>query len=394
MKIRRDIKKHNEEVKLVWDSFKNNKPVRVPVTLGICIRYYMPIPEANPHNIWYEEYTNDPDKMLEMQLTTQKWARENINYCCDNEVGIPEKFWAVGIDFQNFYEGAWFGAPLHFIKGQVPDVRPIITDDKKNILFDKGMPDPLNGPCMSQVKQYYEYWSEKLRNFEFCGKPVKVTGLSGLCTDGILTTATQLRGGDLFADIYLDPEFVKKLLNFITDCTIKRINAWKKYLGSEFPGNWWDGANPEGTWGFGDDSIELISGEIYEEFVLPCHKRLFAEYGWKGPNFIHLCGDAQRHFKIIRDELKVMTFDTGFPIDFRKLRGDLDDDVTIYGGIHIEKLKNDTPKEVEAEAKRILQSGIMHGGKFILREANNLAPGTPLENIMAMYNACKKYGKY
>ena len=394
MKIERDIDKHNEEVKLVWDSFKNNKPVRVPVTLGISVRYYMPIPEANPKNIWYEEYINNPDKMLDLQLTSQKWARENINYCCDNEVGIPEKFWSVWIDFQNFYEAAWFGAPIHFIEGQVPDVRPIITDDNKNILFDRGMPDPFNGPCMSQVKNYYEYWTEKLRNFEYLGRPVKITGLSGLCTDGVLTTATQLRGGDLFADIYIDPQFVKKLLNFITDCTIKRINAWKKYLGADFPGNWWDGANPEGTWGFGDDSVELVSEEIYEEFVLPCHKRLFDEYGWKGPNFMHCCGDAQRHFKKMRDELRVKNFDTGFPIDFKKLREDLGEDVTIWGGIHIEKLKNDTPEEIEAETKRILQSGIMKGGKFIFREANNLAPGTPLENIMAMYNACKKYGKY
>src|SRR5581483_2935932 len=39
----------------------------------------------------------------------------------------------------------------------------------------------------------------------------------------------------------------------------------------------------------------------------------------------------------------------------------------------------------DLETRRILQSGVLEGGLFILREGNNLAPGTPLENIEAMY---------
>ncbi len=395
MDIERDVEKHNEEVQRVWDSYYDGKPERVPMTLGICIRYYMPIPEANPENIWYEEYTNNPDKMMVLQLSSQKWARENINYCFDAEVGLEPDFWPVHVDFQNFYEAEWFGAPLHFIKGQVPDVRPIITDDNKNMLFDKGIPDPVEGPCMSRVRRYYEDWKEKIGGgLEYLGRPLKITGLSGLGTDGPLTVATELRGSELYTDFYLDPEFVHRLLDFITEATIARMNAWEKLLGPDYPKNWWDREETEGAWGFGDDSIELISEELYEEFVLPAHKRLIDEFGWKGPNFIHLCGDAQRHFPTIKKELKVMTFDTGFPVDFAKLRKELGEEVTIYGGIHIEKLKNDTPEEIRDEAKRILAGGIMRGGKFILREANNLAPGTPLENITAMYQTCRQHGRY
>jgi len=36
----------------------------------------------------------------------------------------------------------------------------------------------------------------------------------------------------------------------------------------------------------------------------------------------------------------------------------------------------------------------MDGGRFVLREGNNLAPCTPLENIEAMYEAGKLYGRY
>jgi hypothetical protein len=38
--------------------------------------------------------------------------------------------------------------------------------------------------------------------------------------------------------------------------------------------------------------------------------------------------------------------------------------------------------------------GITHGGRFILREANNLSPRTAVENVAAMYEAAREYGRY
>ena len=58
----------------------------------------------------------------------------------------------------------------------------------------------------------------------------------------------------------------------------------------------------------------------------------------------------------------------------------------------MEILRTGTPADVRAETKRILQSGVMDGGKFVLREGNNLAPRTPPENVAAMYEACKESG--
>jgi hypothetical protein len=36
----------------------------------------------------------------------------------------------------------------------------------------------------------------------------------------------------------------------------------------------------------------------------------------------------------------------------------------------------------------------MRGGRFILKEANNLPPTTPPENLAAMYRAVKEAGSY
>jgi len=49
---------------------------------------------------------------------------------------------------------------------------------------------------------------------------------------------------------------------------------------------------------------------------------------------------------------------------------------------------------VAAETRRILSSGVMEGGKFILKEANNLAPRTPMANLQAMYDVCRTDGVY
>jgi uroporphyrinogen-III decarboxylase len=108
---------------------------------------------------------------------------------------------------------------------------------------------------------------------------------------------------------------------------------------------------------------------------------------------IHACGDATRHFRTLRDKLGVYEFDTGFPIDWGELRRELGPEVTIWGGPSIMVLKDGRPEEVQAEASRILNSGICAGGRFVLREGNNLAPGTPLANLAAMYETARAWAR-
>ena len=50
--------------------------------------------------------------------------------------------------------------------------------------------------------------------------------------------------------------------------------------------------------------------------------------------------------------------------------------------------------EVTGETKRILESGIMAGGRFILREGNNLAPEISVANVAAMYDAALRFSSY
>jgi len=128
--------------------------------------------------------------------------------------------------------------------------------------------------------------------------------------------------------------------------------------------------------------------------VFPFHKRLVDAFSEGGPNSIHLCGDATRHFPFLKARLNIRSFDTGFPVDFAWLRKTLGPDVEFQGGPSVPFLMEACPQEVEAEVRRILSSGIMEGGRFVLREGNNLAPGVPMENLWAMYDAVHAWGRY
>lgn len=380
-----DFKAHNEEVKAVWDAYRAGKPIRVPVVFGVNVRYYFFSPWLNPKGLTFQEYTEDPDLMLETQLEFQHYVRHNL--LSDAEMGMPSEAWpGVHIDLQNYYEAAWFGCPVHYREGQVPDTSPILADDNKRMLFDAGIPDPFTGGIMAKNARFYEHLLERVKDYTFMGLPVGWVLPSGCGTDGPFTAAANLRGAtEICLDIYEDPDYVRELLDFITEATIARIKAWRERLGHDM--------KPQ-VWGFADDSIQLLSTQTYREFVLPCHKRLLLELAGNGPHSIHLCGDATHQFKTIRDELNVNCFDTGYPVDFAWLREELGPDVHINGGPTVGFLLRATPAEVRDEVRRILSTGITEGGKFVLREANNVSPGIPEEKIAAMYHAAKEFGKY
>lgn len=380
-----DFGAHNREAKEVWDRFNAGSPVRVPVLIGVNSRFYIFNPALNTSGTTFQEYSEDPDVMIRVQLEFQYYQRHNLIW--DTEMGMPKERWAtIYVDLQNTFEAAWFGCPVHYREGQVPDTTPILTGDNKRMLFDRGIPDPFRDGIMAKNLRFYEIMSEKLKDFTFKGLPVNGASPYGIGTDGPFTAASNLRGAtEICLDIYEDPDYVKELMEYITEATILRIRAWRERFGHKM--------RPD-RWGFADDSIQLLSTDAFREFVLPYHRRLISELAGAGPHSIHLCGDASRHFPILRDELNIKEFDTGFPVDFAALRRDLGPDVRINGGPSVQFLIRATPAEVRKEVRRILSSGIMEGGRFVLREGNNLAPNTPEENVVAMHAAAREFGGY
>jgi len=376
-----EFEKHNAEVKELWDALNAwQAPRRIPIILGTNTRYFMFNNGANPGGLDFRGYSEDANVMFDAQLQFQRWSRFNLLQ--DMELGLPVK-WIIAPDFQNYYEAAWFGCELHYFHDQVPDTMPDFADAPERVM-EHGMPDPCGG-LMARVVEYWEVFKARAKEEMFMDRPIEA-GIpwAGLGTDGPLTVACNLFGADFVCETMADdPERLHVLLDFITEATIKRMAAWRK-LG--------DIPVPQPGFYYADDSVALISTAMYREHILPFHRRLCDALGTPAPRSIHLCGDSTRHFSTLRDELNIQAFDTGFPVDFAALRRDLGTGVRINGGPHVSLLLSAKPEEVRVEVGRILQSGVMEGGMFVLREGNNLAPGTPLENTEAMYRAGREFG--
>ncbi|HEY0866784.1 MAG TPA: uroporphyrinogen decarboxylase family protein [Fimbriimonas sp.] len=379
-----DAVRHNEEVAEVWEAYRAGDPIRVPMILGSTPRFTSEIPDWNPHGITYEDVFEDPMLMLQRQIEHQAWVRHTLPQ--DAEWGLPLDGWRVEVNFENVYEAAWFGCPIQFEPGQIPDTLPILDDDRRNLLFDRGIPEPFEG-FMGKAWAFYGRQKEAAsQGWSYLGRPLLDVWPCGMYTDGPLTIACNLRGATRFlGDLAEDDNYADDLLEFVTTAVIGRLKSFRRRLGLEVQAE---------SFGFADDAILHLSVDMYRERILPHHRRMVDELSRGGAGSMHLCGNATRHFPTIVKELNVRSFDTGFPVDHGALRRELGPEVEIAGGPSVPLLLGSDPESVARETASILDSGVMEGGLFIMREGNSLAPDTPLENLRTMYETTRRCGRY
>jgi uroporphyrinogen-III decarboxylase len=377
-----DFEKHNEEVRKLWDDFWKGNPTRAPTAFSMSPRMILLEPRLNPEKITAKDFFENPDIMWDVQLKFQKWLRYNVPQ--DAEMGPPEE-WSIGVSFFNSYEAGWFGCSINYREGELPDTSPILNTRKEK-LYEMEIPDPIHGNLMGRLLEYYEYFKEKRKKFSFEDKPISEKIGLPTGTDGPFVAACNLRGAtEVCLDMYEDPKYFHDLMNFVTEGIIRRMKAWKNLVGEEYPVD---------NFFFADDSIELLSEKTYREFILPYHRKIFAEFSKGGANSIHLCGRASHLFPTVQKELNVQTFDLGFPTDLGEMRKILGKDVLLIGNIHPMLLRDGPKEKIEEAVKKLCTSEVIDGKKFILHDGNNCAPCTPISHFEAMYEAGKKYGRY
>lgn len=380
-----DFAAHNEEVRHVWQAYAERRPIRVPINFGVSMRYFLACPNVNVNGVTWRQFSEDPEAMFDMYMRRHRFQRLNI--WADWEMGVPAVEWpGPHVDFQNIYEAAWLGCEWHYIDdgGSPPDIWPIFKE-RKELLYETEIPDPLYGGLMGRSLEFYQYMDERRRNFEMDGVPVgKPTAPSG--TDGPFTLACSLRGPtEVCLDMFEDENYYHDLMEFVLKAIVMRMRAWRKFLGQPIVTE---------SYGFADDSIELLSPATYRRLVLPYHQRLLAEFAGPGPHSIHLCGRASHQFGILRDELNVQAFDVGFPTDMAAVRRELGPEVQLRGNIHPELLRLGPISAIREAVRQVMESDVREGGRFILAEGNNVAPHTPVEHLRAMYDAGKEFGRY
>ncbi len=151
---------------------------------------------------------------------------------------------------------------------------------------------------------------------------------------------------------------------------------------------------------FGAQNGPFISPRAYRDLYQPFHRRvndwIHAHTGWK--SFIHSCGSVRA---LIPDFIAA-GFDILNPVQTSaanmapaELKREFGEAVTFWGGsVDTQRtLPFGTPDEVQAEVReRIRIFGA--GGGFVFNPIHNVQAQTPVENVLAMFDAVREYGRY
>ena len=367
----------------VWQAFRERRPTRVPVTFSTNPRVVLLNESWNPDRITFEQFMTDAKTHVDIVLRHQLFRRQVIGRYSDGPHEPPD-VWPVNLEVFNTYEAAYFGAPLHYYGDQVPDTVPYLADDNRDAVFDVDIERPLENPFISHWLSFWSEMEKVCEDMTFEGRPVELRPWALCGTDGPVTAGMNLRGPDFLIDLVEEPEYANRLMQRVIDGAVSRRKAFIGYWGDRIG---------TGSW-LADDSVAMLGVDTYIQRVLPMHRRFLDAVDTGSERGIHLCGDATRLFPAIHRQLNVTSFDTGFPIDFAWVREQLGEAVEISGGPDVATLLQATPQQVHQRTVEILQSGIMRGGRFILREGNNLPPNVPEANLEAMYLACLERGRY
>ena len=214
-------------------------------------------------------------------------------------------------------------------------------------------------------------------------------------TGGFFEASFWLRGfEDFYCDLANNPDYAMALMDKLLEL---EMQYWDLLL-SEI-GDYIDVILTANDLG-GQDG-PMISMEMFRKYIKPRMKRLNSFIKKKKPDvfiFFHSCGSV---YDLIPDLIE-----TGIDIlnpvqvnakdmDTKRLKGEFGDVLTFWGGgIDTQEiLPYGSPQQVKDEVKRRIED-LAPGGGFVFAAVHNIQPDVPPENIMAMWEALQKYGKY
>lgn len=211
---------------------------------------------------------------------------------------------------------------------------------------------------------------------------------------GLFEFGWWLRGLEKFCiDLVNNTEFVEVLL----DKTVRLYKeVYEKYL--EEVGDYVQIVEIGGDYGMQNGLI--MAPKIFRELFKPRMREYVQFIKNKAKNVkiqFHCCGSIT---SIISDLIEVGV-DILNPVqvaaanmDSAKLKKKFGSRICFLGAIDTQEiLPHGAPSDVKEEVKRRIRD-LAPGGGYVLSSVHNIQPEVPPENIVAMYESAKKYGKY
>ncbi|MGL4393224.1 MAG: uroporphyrinogen decarboxylase family protein [Fusobacteriaceae bacterium] len=190
---------------------------------------------------------------------------------------------------------------------------------------------------------------------------------------------------------YLYPDYIKELFGMQTDIALKNIKKLFDAVGNKVQ------IIQINATDFGTQNGEMISPEMYREFYKPYFKKIndwvHENTEWKVA--YHSCGSVIR----LLDDFVEINVDILNPVqcsaknmDPKFLKEKYGDKLVFWGGgVDTQKtLPFGNPEDVKKEVLERLEIFSKNGG-FIFNTIHNIQGPTPVENILAIYEAIKEF---
>ncbi len=353
-------------------------PDRVPVIPAINYRYLLPV-----IGIRFREYYNDPEVMLRSQILGQKWLMENVKTDAYSVTGAWVGGWT---DFQNATEASAMGCRVEFPEDDIPVVHEggwVRTEvDLRRLENMDTINHGLNGRqiefrrAMMQIADKYPV--------RFQGGPIFYPGANPAMThtsNGPFTNAAYLMGTtEVFLAILERPDFVRELLHIIAEKTI----AWLDFC-------WEEEKLPNRDLAWTDDLAAYLSADTWQNVLLPYNKRLRDHFDRAS---LHMCGHTNHLLEIFTNQLKIDEYQGfGWEVSLDKVAEIMGGKVVLLGNVNPLLIAEGTPEQVKEATRQVIEKLAPCRG-LIIQDGNNIAPGSPVENINAMMEAAEEYGYY
>jgi uroporphyrinogen decarboxylase len=205
----------------------------------------------------------------------------------------------------------------------------------------------------------------------------------GMTYFGLFERFHGLRGMEnTFEDFYTSPREVHRLLDALLDYQVATIREWGQLANVDtiFTTDDW-----------GSQLALMIRPDMWREFFAARYRRMIDEaHRWGMAFMFHSCGNV---FAIIGDliDAGVDIVDPLQPeaMDLKAVAREFGGKVAFAGGISDQRLERISPGQVRDEVRRAIDIlGAPYGNAYMIAPSNMLMPGIPLENLVALFEAC------
>ncbi len=338
------------------------------------------VPVFAQDNQWYVlaqrgvtpgEYVAGPRENLRQQLLNRKWRTEHLH----DDQPIPTKHVHLSPDL-GCLRGTEFDMKVVWPNDQPPKCEHPLTEPEQ--IDTLTVPDPAGGVNRIRIEWYKQMLAcaddfDVRLNGERLDIRVHI-GQQG----GPIPAAYALAGTNLLLWLAMEPERSQRLFDIVTESHINGIRFFDELCGRPLE---------HGT-GMGCDIGEMLSPDMYRQYVVPAYERVWQAY--PGHRSLHMCGDINHLLDVLRDDLRIDEINGfGFPVDPLRMADAWAGRIVMKGGPSPMIVRDGPIERIIDECQRYIDTLNTNGG-YILALGGGAAVGTPPEYLNAMVTASEQ----